>query len=308
MKKYITFCIKNNHKPLILNDSFVIGSSLFSYNSKKTNLNFIDLCTTKPKDVMIQISKEIGYPFLDIFERFDKTWSENELFCYNSFIKKINLIKHYHRSILHSKKKGKPSPFEGINDSEIRERVIINRMIYGRELNINNIMDGLTISFLAPRVSIFSPTLAKQIIHEFCKHEITDPFSGFSGRMIGAQLAQKKYRGSDIRSDVVEESNNIAKHLQYNCQLKSCDFKDSWSEGETMFTCPPYGEKELWSGVPYYKEEDFYIEYLLQNTSFNQYLFVVKNTKYKNNIIKEIKNGSWSGGKDNEKLLLFKKI
>lgn len=308
MKEYITFLNKGNVPFILTESSLFIDDLILSYDDKKTNVKRININKTEKKEIIKLLSKKIGYSFDSIFHSLDRNYSLNELNNYNAIGNNYyRLIKHFHKSLLLSNKKGKLSQFDGINNKQIREAVILNRIIYGKKnLDVNALLDGLTISLLAPRPSIFSPHKAKIIINDYAiGKEITDPFSGFSGRMIGTLLCGKHYRGSDIRSQAIYESNEILFFLKKRADIITSDFKQSWNKGDTLFTCPPYGEKEKWPGVENYETEDFYIDWLLSNTKFKRYIFVVKETKYKNNIVKEIKNGSWYKSSSNEKILIF---
>lgn len=74
--------------------------------------------------------------------------------------------------------------------------------------------------------------------------EVFDPFSGFSGRLLGVSSTGKAYVGQDLNSVAVTESNEIIQVLELNHSSVSCkDILSSSSEYECMLTCPPYSKK-----------------------------------------------------------------
>ena len=76
-----------------------------------------------------------------------------------------------------------------------------------------------------------------------------------------------------------------------------------------LFTCPPYGSKERWSGKNDLIEKscDEWIQECLQRFDCEKYLFVVDGTeRFKGNIVEEIYNSSHLG-KGEEYVVLIKK-
>jgi hypothetical protein len=220
----------------------------------------------------------------------------------------FKIIKHFHKSLIDSKRKKSLSPRIFLKSRKNIFFLIKNRFIYSKKVTPESIFNALSISSVSPIVSIFSPLLTKKIINSYYPscNEVIDPFSGFSGRMLGTLSLGKEYYGGDIRQDVINESKEILNFIKLNAHLECSDFKDfSIRKGDLLLTCPPYGETELWEGVNDYYDEDYYIDWILSNFKCQKYIFIVKNTKYKNKIVDTIKNGSWYKSKDNEKILLF---
>ena len=102
----------------------------------------------------------------------------------------------------------------GYND-ELLLKVIKNRIVYINAITPNKILQGFNISKVAPKVSVFSAALAKLLIYKYLNdfNTIFDPFSGFSGRMLGTVSLDKKYIGQDISAIHVNESNDIIEFL-----------------------------------------------------------------------------------------------
>ena len=113
-------------------------------------------------------------------------------------------------------RKEKISPYDAWYNDKLLKKVIKNRIIYQTYLNPNKILQGFNISKIAKKISVFSAGRAKMIIDKFLSEydTIFDPFSGFSGRMLGAISAKKKYIGQDISPIHVRESNNLLNFLK----------------------------------------------------------------------------------------------
>ena len=211
------------------------------------------------------------------------------------------LIQHFHESIYHAHTKGSISPYEAWHNDELLRKVIENRVIYQNYLNPNKILQGFNISKIAPKVSVFSAGRAKLLIHKYLSEydAIFDPFSGFSGRMLGTVSLGKKYIGQDISDIHVRESNNMITFLRSNgieldAMVTQLDVLNSTGEYPCLFTCPPYSDKEQWLDVlPSKRSCDDWIDMCINNFKCNRYLFVVDNTeRYKDYVIYIINNRS----------------
>ena len=162
---------------------------------------------------------------------------------------------------------------------------------------------GLSTSRKFPFVTYFKPMLAKYIINKYLKDYSTifDPFSGYSGRMLGTLASNKKYIGHDLCEYSIEESKKI--HLFITdefdnvpeCTLEVKDVLTDSGKYECLFTCPPYENIENWPGVPQLNYScDKWIDICLNNFDCERYVFVVddKIEKYKKFIKEEIVNTS----------------
>ena len=214
------------------------------------------------------------------------------------------LINHFHPSIYHAHRGNNPSPYDAWYDDLLLKKVIENRMIYVNELNPNKILQGFNVCKLAPKVSVFSAAKAKMLINKYLSDatEIFDPFSGFSGRMLGTVALGKKYIGSDINDRHVRESNDMIGFLRknaidVNATVIDADIMTSTGSYDALFTCPPYETKEVWeksNGEQLTCDE--WIDVCLKRFDCKKYLFVVDKTeKYKDRIVDEIVNKSHLG-------------
>jgi len=218
------------------------------------------------------------------------------------------LIQHFHPSIYRAHRDGELSPYDAWMDDELLKECIKNRIIYQSHLNPNKILQGFNVSKIAPKVSVFSAGRAKMIIYKYLSqyNEIFDPFSGFSGRMLGAISLGKRYIGQDISQIHVNESNLMIEFLkkydiQFEASIIQQDIFESTGEYECLFTCSPYNMKENWDDVELKDLScDDWIDECLSRFKCERYVFIVDNTvKYKEYIVDEIVNKShFSGNKE----------
>lgn len=127
--------------------------------------------------------------------------------------------------------------------------------------------------------SIFDPVLCEVLINWFSpkKGKIIDPFAGGSVRGLVSSYLDRTYFGNDLSEEQIEENTK-----QYEMLKKEKNFfggilkKPNWSVGDStkiddiikeedfdlLFTCPPYGDLEIYSD----KEED------LSNMDYEEFL------------------------------------
>lgn len=218
------------------------------------------------------------------------------------------IINNFHHSIYHAHVRNKVSPYNAWNNDELLRKCIINRTIYRSILDPNKILQGFNVSKIAPKVSVFSAGRAKLLIYKYLNkfNEIFDPFSGFSGRMLGTMSMNKHYIGQDISPIHISESKNIVDFIE-RCKINfpnviipsmSCkDVNDSYGEYECLFTCPPYGMKEIWQReICSNNLCDDWIDICLSHFKCKRYLFVVDKTeRYLEYVIDVIINKSHFG-------------
>lgn len=206
------------------------------------------------------------------------------------------LIKHFHPSIYHANKRNKLSPFNAWNNDILLKECISNRIIYkGCDLDPSKILSGFSVTQIAPKVSIFNPYLAKYIISKYLNsfETIFDPFSGYSGRLLGAVSLNKHYIGQDINPTTVNESINLINYLDllHLVNITCVDSSEVTGCYDCLFTCSPYGDKESWNQDIVNRSCDDWIDICLKNYQCSRYIFVVDQTeKYKHFIVEEISN------------------
>jgi len=246
-------------------------------------------------------SIEFPYPTYTA-DRMQKDWKSLQLYYSENYVPQcrigLSLVKNFHPSLYHCHVNGMLSPFEGWNDDEKLKKVIRNRLIYKNDVDPSKVLAGFNISKICPCVSIFNPTLAKYLIckylHEF--NTVFDPFSGFSGRLLGTVASGKRYIGHDLNEIAVSESNDLIRFLTLSneqCSIVRQDVLDSSGEYECLLTCPPYSTKETYNNEVVFKSCDEWIDECLARFNCKKYVFVVDETaKYADNITEEIRSDS----------------
>ena len=247
--------------------------------------------------------RSTGFPYYHYEEsRLRNEWSRLQSYNierYNEHCKiGISLINQYHRSLYDVRVNNKPSPREAWEDDNMLKTVIANRLIYQNDVNPSKVLQGFNISKIAPKASVFNPILARYICEKYLKNfiDIVDPFSGFSGRLLGCCSTSKHYTGFDINTQHVEESNQIIQFLGLDNQAKVVVQDLVTSPGGTydaLFTCPPYMSKEIYGQESEIHSCDEWIDLCINKFNCSRYIFVVDSTeKYKDYIIEELESKS----------------
>lgn len=254
------------------------------------------------QEIVDNLPKE--FPYYEYSD--DRMKKDYEKLCTYKDIKKNSrlgdsIISNFHKSIYDAHIGTKPSPKEAWSDNELLDKCVRNRFIYSSNLSSHSILQGFNVCKIAPKVSVFSAPLARRLIQIYLNDysEIFDPFSGFSGRMLGACSLDKSYIGQDINKDHLEESKQIAEFLGLkNVSLRVQNILEDSGEYECLFTCPPYGGKEHWNikNDLIEKSCDEWIDECLSRFKCKTYLFVVDETeKYRDYIVEDINNNSHFG-------------
>ena len=168
------------------------------------------------QEIVDSLPKE--FPYYEYSE--ERMRKDYEKLCTYNDIKKNSrlgdsIISNFHRSIYDAHISTKPSPKEAWNNRELLEKCVRNRFIYSSNLSSHSILQGFNVCKIAPKVSVFSAPLARRLIQTYLDkyNQIFDPFSGFSGRMLGACSLDKSYIGQDINVSHIKESKQIAEFL-----------------------------------------------------------------------------------------------
>lgn len=258
----------------------------------------------------------------DLYKDFDRIIKSD--YTLNPRGKVGTIIKWFHKSADKAYKTGLMSPyayFEYLKtDKELFRKFFINRITrsdwYNEKHGENKhfvyegyvppfiYVIGLTTSMKAAHVSMFKPTVAKSLIKKYLDsfNTIFDPFSGYSGRLLGALSLNKVYIGSDINDATVDEANEVLKFIKTTsyigpkmAAMKSkvfvADALNAGGEYDCLFTCPPYSDDnnkqiEIWKNS---KNEDVeciancdeIIEKCLDNYKCKKYVFVVDGSSKK---------------------------
>ena len=245
--------------------------------------------------------RSIDFPYPEYSDaRMMKDWKHLLSYQFSVYKPKCRLgesiIKNYHKSIYHCHLNNLISPYDGWYDDNKLMKVIRNRLIYKNEVEPAKILAGFNLSKICPCVSIFNPVLAKYLCEKYLPgfNTVFDPFSGFSGRLLGVTAAQKYYIGSDLNSIAVNEANQIINFLDLKAEVSCRDILSyPEQEHECLLTCPPYGKKEHYNKETVFKSCDEWIDECLLRFKCKRYVFVVDTTeKYKSCVVESIKSTS----------------
>lgn len=229
----------------------------------------------------------------------------------------FDLIRYFHKSIYKANRHGYKSPYDAWQDKDLIKKSALNRLKYVGRCTPSDVLQGFNVAKIAPKVSVFKPALATELIQKYLIDAdiIVDPFSGFSGRMLGAFNSKKQYIGFDLNKDHVRESNEIINYKKIDdmCSVEvqdliSAPVKDwSYLKDVCLFTCPPYSNKESWAENEVTMPCDEWIDLCLEkHKGCKRYLFVVDETeKYKDCVVQDLKNKSHFG-ENTEKVVLIK--
>lgn len=267
--------------------------------NKEIILNYINKCIDN------------GFPFPDTAIDDFKEYTKLEKTAKKNSNIGMKLVYKYHPSVWTANKKGCLSPYDAWHDTDKLYQCIENRLKYkGENLTPANVLYGFSASHIAPKVSVFRPALAKYLINKYLNNynEIFDPCSGYSGRLLGTSILNKKYVGQDINSITVSETNLLIEKLCLkNCFVYNKNSICDTGSYECLFTCPPYSDKENWNQSIEDLTCDEWIDICLKNYSCKAYLFVVdQTTKYKEFIVEELVNRSHFAS-SSEKVIFIKK-
>lgn len=251
---------------------------------------------------LFQWCRSIDFPYPNYKEkRLAKDWGSLNKYksdIYNPLCRiGGSLIKQFHKSIYSCHVGKLSSPYEGWYDDDKLKRVIKNRCIYKNDVDPSKILAGFNISKICPCVSIFNPVLTKYLIQRYLAeyNTVFDPFSGFSGRMLGTITSDKYYIGQDLNSKVIAESRDMLNYLGITdgVSLEVADILESNGMYECLLTCPPYGDKEIYADETVFKSCDEWIDECLNRFDCKRYVFVVDKTdKYTEYVTETLQSSS----------------
>ena len=202
--------------------------------------------------ILEEIRKDNFFPYLEVSK--DKISKEYKKLCESMYDRLpehnnscLDIISHFHHSIYQCNVQNKPSIYDAFFNDELLFKCIMNRLLYKNErLSKKDIIQGFNVSKIAPKISIFKPSIARYLIKKYLDSydTIFDPCCGYSGRMLGCCSLNKKYIGQDINSTTIKEANELKKELNLNAELKASDSMKDLKHCDCLFTCPPYSNKE----------------------------------------------------------------
>lgn len=144
---------------------------------------------------------------------------------------------------------------KGLQSEVGRDAAVIHLTSSKKEYNDVVKAKGLSTEY----TSIFDPALCEVLYHWFCDNggEILDPFAGGSVRGIVANYMGYKYTGIDIRQEQIDSNRKQA------LEILPIEKQPQWYVGDSnevlngfnkqfdfVFSCPPYGDLEVYSDLP----------------------------------------------------------
>lgn len=248
-------------------------------------------------------------------------------------------INYFHKSLYKASTQGNLSPYDGWqlikSDIDVFKDFYRNRLrcsdwfksdgrlpyLLTGQVMMETYGIGLSTSRKYQHVSYFKPITAKNLVQTYLNEydTIFDPFSGYSGRMLGVLSLGKNYIGQDLCKDSVQETNQLWEFIKnsailkyyfnkdINCEVSNKDTLKSYGKYDCLFTCPPYANIENWPGVKSLDYGcDIWMEVCLTHFDCEKYLFVVDDKisdQYKKYIVGTITNTSHF--KSNEEYIIF---
>lgn len=117
--------------------------------------------------------------------------------------------------------------------------------------------------------SIFDPVLCEIAYDWFCKKDgqVVDPFAGGSVRGIVAGFSGKKYWGCDLREEQIIANREQAEKIQPLVMPTwvagdSLEKLSEAPEADFIFSCPPYGDLEVYSDDPRDLSQMLHVDFL----------------------------------------------
>ena len=282
---------KDHYFCLIIESDFERGLRQLQKMIQSIDNNIFDYDTD-----IFQWCRKVGFPYPAYSEKrmqqdyntLQNRWTKK----YNPFDQSgISLVRHYHPSIYHCHVEGRLSPYEAWQDDTLLKKCIANRLVYQNDVDPSKVLAGFNIAKIAPKVSVFNPVLARYLVENYLNEfdVIFDPFSGFSGRLLGTCSTDRKYIGQDFNATVVEESNKLIRDFQLNAVVEYRDSSKDNGQYDCLFTCPPYNSAEIYFEDMILQDCDDWINLVLHNYTCKKYLFVVNKTIiFKDKIVKEL--------------------
>lgn len=167
---------------------------------------------------------------------------------------------------------GKMCMYDAFYDEKIRWEMILNRIKYrGGFISSEDVLTAMNVTRVCRQPSWFSKSFAKELILSYCTSKvIVDPFAGWGTRFDAAIELGKTYIGLDANKTLVDWHHSHGRDIQYG------DIEDNrYIGGCSVFTCPPYGDTEVYFNGMKLKSESEWIDLVMSNVpNAHEYVFV----------------------------------
>lgn len=253
--------------------------------------------------IIFKWCRSMSFPYPNYSDkRLKNDWKHLNLYRNDTYVPQCrigqSLIKQFHKSIYNCKVGNNLSPYEGWNDDNKLRQVIRNRLIYINKVDPSKVLAGFNISKICPCVSTFNPILARYLTLKYLNEfdSVFDPFSGFSGRLLGVASTGKAYIGQDLNGTAIAETNQIIDFLNLDKERYSVTEQDILTcsgDYSCLLTCPPYNKKEIYATETVFKSCDDWIHECIDRFNCKKYVFVVDETEdFDECVVEEIKSAS----------------
>lgn len=146
------------------------------------------------------------------------------------------------------------NPAKGFAWGNLHMHLFLNRYKYISktpfELNVLDILRGLSIMGKLRRYSSFKSEPMRVILDRYSVKSIYDPCAGWGERLLTSTLSDVAYFGVDINEDLIDGLNKMIddNHLEVTVECADSSAKDmTLAQHDAVFTCPPYGSKEIYT-------------------------------------------------------------
>lgn len=142
-----------------------------------------------------------------------------------------------------------------VNAGTPRAALYINRYKYlGKlpcELTDAEILRGLSLGFFVTGYSSFDVTGMDTVFSRYGVRSVYDPCAGWGERLVYCGSHGIRYFGCDVNPAVVDGHAKIVEHYGFDGAVTVCadsgDFDASGFSHDAVFTCPPYGDREIYT-------------------------------------------------------------
>lgn len=185
-----------------------------------------------------------------------------------------------------------------IKNLPLQSYIYYNRIKYlnkgYKELTVREILRAFKIIGIHYGYSHFNTDIMDYFVTKYNIKEVYDCCGGWGHRMLYAINNNIKYIYNDINTKVYKNNKKYCKNLNItNIILYNKDAKDLYINSESLFTCPPYFNKEIYSkkGIENksYKKFLLWWKKVVNNVNVKYFAFVIDKDYYTDDIVNIVK-------------------
>lgn len=245
--------------------------------AKENKLNYIEITSQREEDRFVYIldiiskyrdKKLQGYtliaqdcvPYFSLDYQYPQDLLERELNNYYNNEGKYSKTPLYNRIILNYQSSFYKTEKELWGNPKIRDKLIKNRFEYLskrlEDITIPEFLSGFKKSGIKVSYSHFSPYWIKTFIKEYDIKSVLDINGGWGHRYLGSlsihyiynDTDPEKYKDIQKIHNFAKEKLDLPKKVFLNEDSSSYPFNENY-EYDSVFTCPPYYNKENYPGI-----------------------------------------------------------